>query len=254
MRIFLAATGSGMSREVREKTIKECEPRYILETFFNGEKECLKAMKVVGNDNFLLDSGAFSYMNGAKVTLEQMGNYVQKYISFIKTYKIKHYFQIDVDNIFGLEKVEKWTRKMESEIGYPCIPVWHKGRGVEYWKRMCKEYKYIAIGGLVFHVKTQEYDLIRKLVEYAYNHGVKVHGLGFTKTKILPNFKFYSVDSASWTIAAARGQQIYYFQNGEMKGRKLDKNNKKVNIQKLISHNMKEWVKFQKYMDKGSSR
>ncbi len=51
---------------------------------------------------------------------------------------------------------------------------------------MCSEYGYVAIGGLVFHVKKQEYDLIRRLVDYAYYNGVKVHGLGFTKTKELP--------------------------------------------------------------------
>ena len=54
MRVFLASTGSGMSKELRDKTVKICRPRYILETFFNGEKSCLEAMSIVGNDNFLL--------------------------------------------------------------------------------------------------------------------------------------------------------------------------------------------------------
>ncbi len=35
--IFMS-TGSGMSKELRDKTVKICRPRYILETFFNGEK------------------------------------------------------------------------------------------------------------------------------------------------------------------------------------------------------------------------
>ena len=101
----------------------------------------------------------------------------------------------DRDNIFGLSKVEEWRRKMERTTGRQCIPVWHKGRGVEYWKKMCREYKYVAIGGLVFHVKKQEYELIKKLVHYAAVRGVKVHGLGFTKTKSLNEYEFYSVDS-----------------------------------------------------------
>ena len=112
---------------------------------------------------------------------------------------------------------------MENAIGYQCIPVWHKGRGVDYWKWMCKKYSYIAIGGLVFHVKKQEYELIRQLVEYAYYRGVKVHGLGFTKTRELKNYKFYSVDSASWVVSATRGQQIHFFKNGYMKTRQLEK-------------------------------
>lgn len=249
MKIFLAATGSGMTRQLKKETIKKCKPLYILETFFNGEKACLEAMNIVGNENFLLDSGAFSYMNGAKVTLEEIEKYVERYISFIKKYKIKKYFQIDVDNIFGLEKVEKWTEKMEKEIGYQCIPVWHKSRGVEYWKKMCKEYKYIVIGGLVFHVKKQEHENIRKLVEYAYNQGVKVHGLGFTRTKTLDNYKFYSVDSATWNVAASRGQRIYYFKDGDVNSHRINRNGKKVDLKRLVAHNMVEWVKFQYYMD-----
>ena len=148
MRVFLASTGQGMSRETRDEAFRKYQPRYVLETFFNGEKACLKAMQAVGNDNFLLDSGAFSYMNGQKVTLEQMEAYVDRYIDFIVKYKVKHFIEIDVDNIFGLAKVEEWRRKMERTAGRQCIPVWHKGRGVEYWKKMCREYKYVAIGGL----------------------------------------------------------------------------------------------------------
>ena len=72
MRIFLASTGSGMPKSIKDDVVRRCKPRYVLETFFNGENSCVEAMSIVGNDNFLLDSGAFSYMNGAQVTLEQM--------------------------------------------------------------------------------------------------------------------------------------------------------------------------------------
>ena len=89
-----------MSKELRIRRLKICRPRYILETFFNGEKSCLEAMSISGNDTFLLDSGAFSYMNGAQVTLQQMDSYIDKYIKFIISHNIKHYFEIDVDNIF----------------------------------------------------------------------------------------------------------------------------------------------------------
>lgn len=249
MRVFLAATNQGMSREMRNYSFQKYKPRYVLETFFNGESSCLKAMQSVGNDNFLLDSGAFSYMNGQKVTLAQMEEYVDRYIAFIVKYQVKHFIEIDVDNIFGLAKVEEWRRKMERAAGRQCIPVWHKGRGVDYWKRMCREYRYVAIGGLVFHVKKQEYELIRRLVHYAAVRGVKVHGLGFTKTKSLNDYEFYSVDSASWTIGATRGQQLHYFNKDHIETRVLDKKGKKVDLGKLASYNMGEWVKFQKYMD-----
>ena len=146
--------------------------------------------------------------------------------------------------------MEQLRKKLETETNKKCIPVWHKGRGIEYFKKMCDDYEYIAIGGLVFHVKKQEYDLIRKMVLYAYKKGVKVHGLGFTKTKELDKYKFYSVDSTSWTKGAALGQQIYFFDGKSIQSRQLQKNGKKVKLSKLEKHNFMEWCKFQKYMDK----
>lgn len=249
MRIFLAASTSGMGEQLRKETINTCKPLYLLETFYNGEKACLKVLNDVGRNNFLLDSGAYSYMNGAKVTNDSMELYVERYIEFINRYDIKYYFEVDVDNIFGLNKVEYWRHMIEKKTNKPCIPVWHKGRGVEYWKQMCREYKYVAIGGLVFHVKAQEYDSIKQLVRYANNRGVKVHGLGFTKTKTLKEYGFYSVDSSTWVIAAARGQMIYSFKNGNLSQHRVNKNGHKVDLPKLVAHNMVEWVKYQKFME-----
>lgn len=250
MRVFLAATTSGMSSADREKAFLKNKPLYCLETFFNGEKTCEKVLNNVGVENFLLDSGAFSYMSGAKCSKEMLLEYLDKYINFINKHNIKYFFELDVDTIFGIEFVEQMRKKLEKETQKQCIPVWHKSRGIQYWKDMCKDYKYIAIGGLVFHVKKQEYPLIKKMVDYAYYNGVKVHGLGFTKTKELKNYKFYSVDSASWTKSAALGQQIHFFNGEYITSRQLQKNNKKANLSKLVSHNMGEWVKFQKYMNK----
>lgn len=249
MRIFLAGINSGMNKQIRQEIYKKYKAKYALETFFNGENKCKKALDFVGNENFLLDSGAFSYMNGAKITLEEMQKYVNRYIEFINKYDIKYFFEIDVDNIFGLKQVEKWRKQIEKETNKKCIPVWHKGRGVQYWKDMCEEYDYVAIGGLVFHVKKQEYELIRKLVNYAYKKGVKVHGLGFTKTADLHRYKFYSVDSASWIRAAALGQQRYTFVHDHMICKRISSKGKKTNIALLSANNYIEWCKYQRYME-----
>lgn len=250
MRVFLAATTSGMNSKDREEAFKIGKPLYCLETFFSGENTCKKVLKDVGPEHFLLDSGAFSYMSGAKCSKEQLIEYLNRYIKFINENNIKYFFELDVDTIFGIEFVEYLRSKLEAETNKKCIPVWHKGRGIDYWKRMCNEYKYVAIGGLVFHVKKQEYPLIKKMVNYAYARGVKVHGLGFTKTKELKNYKFYSVDSASWTKAAALGQQIHFFNGTHIDSRQLDKKGKKVLLSKLVKHNLIEWCKFQRYMDR----
>lgn len=251
MRVFLASTTSGMTKEDRTKAFEIGKPLYCLETFFNGENICKKVLNDVGTENFLLDSGAFSYMSGAKCTKEDLIEYMNRYIKFINENHIKYFFELDVDTIFGIKFVEELRKKLERETGKKCIPVWHKGRGIEYWKKMCNEYKYIAVGGLVFHVKKKEYELIRKMVDYAYKKGVKVHGLGFTKTKELKDYKFYSVDSASFTKAGALGQQLHKFDvgGGYILSKKINGNNKKIKLSKLVSHNFIEWCKFQRYMN-----
>ena len=249
MKVFLAATNGGMRIAQKAEVIKKYPPKYILETFFEGEKACLQAIAIVGNENFLLDSGAFSYMNGRQITKKEMDNYVKNYIAFIKKYNVKYYFEMDVDSIFGLEAVEQWRKQIETETNKKCIPVWHKQRGVEYWKKMCQEYNYVAIGGLVLGAKKQEYPFYKKLVEYAAERGVKVHGLGFTKVQVLKEYPFYSVDSSSWMTGAVKGKQRHIFQNGMISFNKIDTKVRKLDTNKLCAHNMIQWVLYQKYMD-----
>ena len=188
-------------------------------------------------------------MSGAECSKGQLTEYMERYIQFIKQNNIKYFFELDVDTIFGIEFVHELRKKLERETQKQCIPVWHKSRGIEYWKWMCDNYKYVAIGGLVFHVKKQEYEYIKEMVNYAYQKGVKVHGLGFTKTKEVEQYKFYSVDSASWTKGAALGQQVHTFNGLYVESRRINKGNKKVKLSKLVAHNLKEWCKYQKYMD-----
>lgn len=246
MRVFLACTNS-----VDEKFRKNS--KYSLESYFGGEKVCLNVLNKCGVENFLLDSGAFSYMNGQKCTKEILLKYLDRYIEFINKYNIKFFFELDVDTIFGLDFVEELRKKLEKGTGKKCIPVWHKNRGIEYWKKMVKEYDYIAIGGLAINdVKQKEYPLIKKMVDYAFINGVKVHGLGFTKTKKLENEKwhFYSVDSSSWLSSASRGQKLQVFKNGYIENFNKDKKQVKANISKIAEFNFNEWCKYQKYMDR----
>lgn len=249
MKIFLAGTNNGMTRAQKAEVIAKYSPKYILETFYEGEKACLEAIKIVGKKNFLLDSGAFSYMNGKQISKNDMDIYVRKYIRFICQYEVPYFFEMDVDKIFGLETVESWRKQIEIQTGKKCIPVWHKQRGVEYWKKMCRNYDYIAIGGLVLGAKKQEYPSYKKLVEYAAIRGIKVHGLGFTKTKILKEYPFYSVDSSSWVMGAVMGKQKHLFENGIITIQKIDTKGKRLDTNKLCAHNLAQWVLYQKYMD-----
>lgn len=249
MRIYLAANGKDIEKESLKYS--KDKPKYLLETFYQGEKKCYIAMRFVGNENFLLDSGAFSFMCGAKITLEEMDQYVNRYIKFIRAADIKYFFEIDVDSIFGLKWVELWRKRIETLTGKKCIPVWHKSRGVDYFKKLCDDYDYIAIGGFAVKViKQSEFDIIKDMVHYAYLHNVKVHGLGFTRTKIVSDFDFYSVDSSSWNLSAVRGSNINIFNGSYMKAEKISSSGKKVKQHELAALNLSEWIKYQKYMDR----
>lgn len=250
MRIYLASSFCGMGKQERMEFIQTGKPKYMLHTFFQGAEQCKSVLGTVGRENFLLDSGAFSFMSGAKVDKKSLEEYCEKYIDFINANDVKYYFELDVDTIFGIEFAEELRKKMEKKTGKMCIPVWHKGRGIEYWKKMVDEYKYIAVGGLVFHVKTQELEYIKQMVRYAKSKGVKVHGLGFTKTQILPEWDWYSVDSSTWTLAACKGQNRHDFNGRYIQTHRIDGSGKKILLSKLVQHNGIEWCKYQRYMDK----
>jgi hypothetical protein len=252
VRVYLASFVNGMNEDWRRIGIAEGKPKYLLESFFY-RKHCEDTLKIVRTENFLLDSGAFSFMSGKEIPKEQMEKFVVKYIEFINQYDIKNFIEVDVDSIYGLAQVEKWRELIESETGKRAIPVWHRWRGIEYWKEMVRTYKYVAMGSQVqkvFNISQQDYENIKKMVLYAYSKGVKVHGLGFTKTRELADYKYYSVDSSSWNTTAFLGNNIQTF-NGSFMVQKKIKTANKVDQKKLGTHNFIEWCKYQKYMDRG---
>ena len=252
MRIYLAAFVNSMIKEYMPICLEKGRPKYLLDSFFY-QKNCDDTLKIVEKENFLLDSGAFSFMSGKEISKEQMEKYVIKYIEFINLHDVKNFIEVDVDSIYGLDQVEKWRALIEKETGKKTIPVWHRWRGIEYWKDMVRNYKYVAIGSQVqrvFNVSQQDYDNIKKMVLYAYSKGVKVHGLGFTRTKELKDYKYYSVDSSSWLTTAYLGNNLQRF-NGQIIVQREIKTTKKVHQEKLKMNNFIEWCKYQKYMDRG---
>ena len=78
-------------------------------------------------------------------------DYTREYADWIRANdqpKINGYFEMDVDNVIGYEKVLE-LREILLKATDKIIPVWHKNRGLEEFKRMCREYsgRIIAITG-----------------------------------------------------------------------------------------------------------
>lgn len=199
--------------------------------------------------NFMLDSGAFSFMTTLKNKTINWNEYAIKYANFIKKYNIKYFIELDIDSIVGLEKVEEIREKIENIVGRQSIPVWHKSRGKEYFLKMCNEYKYIAIGGLVTKTTMQkeDYKYINWFCNEAHKKSCKIHGLGFTKRN-LDEYEFDSVDSTAWTYGN-RGKFLYLFNEKRMTVIDMTYKDNRIDAKKLAIHNFNEWVKYSEYLE-----
>lgn len=197
---------------------------------------------------FLLDSGAFTFVTSQKGKEVDWEEYVIKYGTFVKEHNVEHFFELDIDSIVGLKEVERLRGILESTAQRKCIPVWHRKRGLEYWKQMCKEYEYVAIGGIVTQeIKRSEYDVFLPLLQIARNNNCKVHGLGFTNVKGMNKYKFYSVDSTSWLSGNKFGAA--YFFNGKVMEKQTKQVGQRMKGKEVALHNFAEWVKFSKFAE-----
>lgn len=188
MRLCLAGTFPS------EKIVRENRPEYVLESFFYikpWQVEEMPKWKM-----FLLDSGAFTFMHGVEASSKPVDwdGYLSRYIDFINRHNVQHFFELDVDIIVGYDAVKRMRTRLEAETGKQSIPVWHRSRGLDEFKRLCRDYPYIGIGGFAIkHIQPSEYGYIKRLVQYANACGVRVHGLGYTKRMQL------TLDFIAWT-------------------------------------------------------
>lgn len=246
MKLFLAGehgAKNGLQRE-RERGWQDLS---ILESYYYARKNPLFERLYYKGVDLLLDSGAFTFMvSGAKIDWYK---YVEDYAAFINKYQIEKFFELDIDSIIGLQEVERLREKLETLTGRKCIPVWHKSRGIDYWKKMCEEYSYIAIGGIVSKEipRGKIASIATSLINMAHAKGVKVHLLGYTPCDILAeNIPLDSADSTTW-IVGNRSGTIYKFD-----GRKICKYNapkgKRLKASEVARHNFYEWAKYQKFL------
>lgn len=190
------------------------------------------------SEEILIDSGAHSFQKGKKVNWD---DYTKEYAEFIKRFdrsNVIGYFEMDVDNIIGYDKVLELRKILES-VSNKIIPVWHKNRGIDEFKKMCQDYagKIIAITGFKNEdIKDEQYLMFLK---YAKKYNCKVHCLGMTRKKVLDKVPFDYADSSSWKQSG-----IY----GRIDGRgKVTKEFSKVKREIVFLENYKYGIKMQEY-------
>lgn len=240
MKIFLSAVEGSAPREALLSIIDKVKFKYnLMSYYYIKQKNEEFAIKMRDNSELILiDSGAHSFQKGKHVDWVE---YTKEYANFIKQFdrpNVVGYFEMDVDNIIGYEKVLE-LRKILENVSNKIIPVWHKNRGLEEFKKMCKDYagKVIAITGFKNEdIKDEQYLMFLK---YAKKYNCRVHCLGMTRKKILDKVPFDFSDSSSWLQHTIYGRSL--------DGRKLPKMKDKEDRKNQYSHNYLLAMKMQEY-------
>lgn len=228
-----------------DKAITKHKP-YILESFYYADSDTERLIPLFGD--FLLDSGAFTFMENAKVRVD-WDEYIERYADFINRNKVEKFFELDIDSVVGYDKVLDFRKNLERLTGKQCIPVWHSNRGKDDFLRMCEQYPYVALGGIVgkeWSVKAEKY--MPWFIREAHKRGAKIHGLGYTKLSKLDKYHFDSVDSTAWTTGNRFGY-IYKFQNGKMTKTDVPKGKRLGDPRKVALINYIEWIKYQRWAE-----
>ena len=242
MEIYLAGAYS------RPNVIKDKDKIFVLESFFYIQEWMYPYIK--NHWDFMLDSGAFStFADPQKAKEVDWTTYVKNYIKLINKLDIDLFFELDIDAIVGIKKVEYYRKLIEDGTGKQPIPVWHSNRKWDYFEQMCEDYNYVALGTTTANEEGKRMrnkpKVLANFINYAHKNNTKIHGLGFTSIPKLTYLKWDSVDSTAW-IYGNRGGFIYKFTGRDLIKIQAPKG-KKLKAKKVAEHNFKEWVKFQKY-------
>lgn len=233
--------------------LKEHGP-FILESFYYCDDNTEKLIPLFGD--FMLDSGAFTFISSMSKTENKSINweeYTERYADFINRNNVKKYLELDIDYIIGYDKVKDHRRRLEQLTGIQPIPVFHKIRGLDEFKRMCSEYKYVAIGASGINKDSawtnKHPEALKWFIDVAHQNKCKIHGLGFTRLNMLNYLKFDSVDSTAWTTGNRFGF-IYKFDGTTMQKIQCPKGKRLADSRKVALINYTEWLKFQKYAER----
>lgn len=226
MKMFLASLGSTINMDSL-KLLPKMKWNLMSYYYFRSKNKELYNKIINTSELIMVDSGAHSFQKGKKVDWLE---YTKEYAAWIKGNDSDHiigFFEMDADNVLGYEKVLE-LRKILQKNSDKIIPVWHKGRGVQDYKKMCKEYKgkIVAVSGFRNEdISDHQYEMF---LNTAWDNGCRVHCLGMTRIKILNKIPFDYVDSSSWNSPLRYGR---YKDNLKVKkGMDFNDRNKVLNI------------------------
>jgi hypothetical protein len=154
--------------------------------------------KLMDKTHLIVDSGAFTIMMARRFDLKTIDAYIDAYLQKMSLIPDRHSIvELDIENAGVPMKVVDYAyNRLATESGKYVLRVWHPKRGIEGWKKMCEAIPYI---GIARRDRIPTPDMAR-LLFYALDRGVAVHGFAFSSVEKLMALPFYSTDATSWTM------------------------------------------------------
>ena len=162
--------------------------------------------------HLFIDSGAYTYITNPEFesyTVEQWEEQIHEYLNWARKHKDQIFAIADLDlqYLVGNEKVYEWRKKYFEpfmlETGIPVCFIYHE-EGLDYWEYMCQRYPYVGIS-LNVDGNVDETDLRNKF-KIAEKHNTLIQGMASTRTGMLTQYPFYTVDSTTWNVGLKYGE------------------------------------------------
>jgi hypothetical protein len=185
--------------------------------------------------DIFIDSGGFSAMTqGVSISLDEYADYLKRNAAIITAYA-------NLDAIGDAEATLRNQRALEAR-GLRPIPVFHVGEDWRYLERYVAEYPYIALGGMVPHLRFPKRIMpwIIKCFKVAGSKAV-FHGFGATNWSVIRDLPWYSADSTTWVSGSRFGGFLLFdARTGRLRTHKLagDADGIRRNMAKLVEYGL----------------
>jgi hypothetical protein len=208
------------------KEAKEAGLDHLLESYLTfrnktgkGEFVAWHTEKGLINEHIFLDSGAFSaWTRKVKIDIDAYADFIKQNKQFLTVYG-------NLDVIGDAKGTERNQRYLESKGLHP-IATFHIGSPYSELERMVKEYKYIALGGLVGVPRARRILHLDKCFRIIRDK-VKIHGFGVGDFELMLRYPFYSVDNTNWILGGRIGV-VYKFDKKTMKLQSTSASDKRI--------------------------
>ena len=183
------------------------------------------------NVRLFIDSGAHTYQNDPKyadMSLAYWEEHLKKYLKWVERNK-DHIFAIanfDFENLVGAQTVDKWNKEYFEPFmlrtGIPVCFVWHQN-SYQTWEYYCKRYPYVGFSSVNTEGVAIDLPEYKEKLRTAERNDSLVHGFGMTRTNMLTELPFYTVDSTTWLVGLQYGEINYWTPSNKMSRLKKDK-------------------------------